>query len=767
MLQKLLSLSLLVVLTACNNNSPEKQSRWREWLEDPSQPIAPSAPGEPPLLQPGDELPGDGPAEPGTPPAAPQDPTPPGDSGGPVDDGGGAPSDGGDPAATELVHTIFGDQLAEGWHDMSVARLYRVASPTHGGGGALAVTPAGRLGVRLTTTQPLPLGGADTLELWVHGGLEGGQNLRLAALSGGVLGEGVRLGDLIAGGIPAGTWKQVRVSLAALGARGPTLDGLWLEDLSGGAQGTLYLDDIALVRLGSDAVPPAAATVPAATPAAGKIVVDPAADRRPVSQLVFGASFGSSTMVQKQEFPLRRWGGNHTSRYAWDVDASNRASDWYFESIPEANPNPAALPHGSAADRFVDETFAYGGEPLVTIPMLGFVPKDRVHRWSYSVAKYGSQTGKNGDAGNGIRSSGGHITSNDKLDASKAVGPDYVVDWLEHLAGRNGTVAEGGVRFVALDNEWTLWPETHRDVHPQTPTYAEMWDKAKAYGGALKALDPELETFAPMAYGWCGYLGTTGECTDGPDRRANGELIPWLLRQVCAHEAQTGVRLVDYLTVHYYPQGGMYSTDESAAMVEKRLRSVRSLYDASYVDESWVAQPVMLIPRLKKWVADNCPGTKLAITEYNWGSEDAPSGALAQAEVLAVFAREGLDLAAKWTAPIDGRRIEDAFTLYRNFDGAGSRVAGDSVRAASFDVDRVGAYAMRDGKRLYVMLFNKSTTVETVQVSVAGGVMGALKTYGFDAARRLGSRGDVAVSGGAATFNLPARSATLAVGTLP
>jgi len=53
---------------------------------------------------------------------------------------------------------------------------------------------------------------------------------------------------------------------------------------------------------------------------------------------------------------------------------------------------------------------------------------------------------------------------------------------------------------------------------------------------------------------------------------------------------------------------------------------------------------VELIPRLKRWVAQCYPGLKIGITEYNWGGEDDISGALALADILGVFGREGLDL---------------------------------------------------------------------------------------------------------------------------
>jgi hypothetical protein len=48
---------------------------------------------------------------------------------------------------------------------------------------------------------------------------------------------------------------------------------------------------------------------------------------------------------------------------------------------------------------------------------------------------------------------------------------------------------------------------------------------------------------------------------------------------------------------------------------------------------------------MRDWVDTWYPGTRLAITEYNWGGLDGLNGALAQADVLGIFGREGLALA--------------------------------------------------------------------------------------------------------------------------
>ncbi len=92
---------------------------------------------------------------------------------------------------------------------------------------------------------------------------------------------------------------------------------------------------------------------------------------------------------------MRRWGGNSTSRYNWQADVHNTGSDWYFENIPEDNPNPALLPNGSAADLFVEQDRRTGTRSLLTVPLIGWTPKrrlaDQPYDCGFKVSKYGAQ----------------------------------------------------------------------------------------------------------------------------------------------------------------------------------------------------------------------------------------------------------------------------------------------------------------------------------------------------------------------------------------
>ena len=517
------------------------------------------------------------------------------------------------------------------------------------------------------------------------------------------------------------------------------------------------------------------------------VAVDPNADRKAVSPLIYGVNFGSAAQANRLRWPVRRWGGNSVTRYSWELDTHNTASDWFFFNIVDGA--STSLPGGSTADAFMAETRAAGGEVLLTVPTIGWSPKDRQKRWGYSIAKYGAQQSNEclasnnaswciADAGNGNRLDDSLITNNDPTDTSTPIDPTYVTRWMQHIASQFGTASAGGVKFFALDNEPSLWSETHRDVHPAKPTYDELWQRTRDYAAAIKAQDPAAQIFGPADWGWCAYFFSPADnCGPGADRAAHGnlDLVDWYLKQAKDYaDAHGGLRLIDYLDLHYYPQasGVTLSDDESAVTSALRLRTLKSLYDPAYVDESWIGMAgwdggkVKLIPRMKAWIAARYPGTKLAITEYSWGNDTGASSTLAQAEALAIFGREGVDLATRWGAPADNAKVEDAFLLYLNYNGAGGKVTGDTVRATSSNVDTLGSYAIRNGNTLYVLLFNKDTAARTASVTVAGGLTQTAALYGFDGATRLHAVGSAAPVGGALNLSLGARSATLAVVTL-
>jgi hypothetical protein len=531
-------------------------------------------------------------------------------------------------------------------------------------------------------------------------------------------------------------------------------------------------------------------TLAAAQNPAVSIAVDASANRHAIDPRIYGLAYASGAELSDLNCPLNRQGGNPTSRYNWLQNADNRAADYYFESIGYDSATAGGYP-----DDFIAETRAAGAQPMLTLPMVGWVAKlgaGRAKRASFSIAKYGAQTGSDyyfPDAGTGIASSTGDaITGNDPNDADVPADASFQQGWVQHLVGKWGSAAGGGVRYYLYDNEPSIWHATHRDVHPGGAAMAEVRDKIFSYGAMVRAQDPGAILVGPEEWGWDGYYFSgldqkyyADHCTGGgacvlPDQAAHAgqNYLPWLLDQLRQHEVATGERLLDVFAVHFYPQGGEFGDDVSTPMQLLRNRSTRALWDPSYVNESWIASTgidggvVKLIPRLKAWVAAHDPGLQVGVTEYNWGAEGHINGALAQADVLGILGREGADLATRWTTPDPSTPTYQAIKMYRSYDGARSTFGDTSVAATGGNPDQLAPFAAQrsaDGA-LTVMLVEKALSGSTpVTVHLAGFTpASSAQVWRVSAAAgAIQHLPNAAVAGGAVSLTLAPQSLTLLV----
>jgi hypothetical protein len=517
------------------------------------------------------------------------------------------------------------------------------------------------------------------------------------------------------------------------------------------------------------------------------IAVDAASNRHPINPNIYGVAHATTAQLTDLGSPLNRNGGNNTTRYNWQQNADNRGSDWYFESI--ADPSATA---GERGDTFIANARAANAQAMLTIPLIDWVAKvggSRGKLAGFSIAKYGAQTGSDwqwmSDAGNGIRTSGGYVTGNDPADANVPSTSALQQQWVQHLVGRWGTNASGGLRYYILDNEPSLWHSTHRDVHPTGQTLDEIRDKTIDYAAKIKAIDPSALVVGPEEWGWSGYLfsgydqqyGSTHGWSVLPDRANHGgqDYLPWLLSALRQNDIANARRLLDVFTVHYYPQGGEFSDDVSSTMQLRRNRSTRSLWDPTYVDETWINDRVRLIPRLRGWVNTYYPGTATGITEYNWGAENHINGATTQADIYGIFGREGLDMAARWTTPASSTPTYKAMKMFGNYDGTGSRFGDTSVAAAAPNPDTLSAFAAQrssDGALTILVVAKVLSGSTAATVTLANfQPAGAAHVWQLTSANAIARLSDISVGGSSVSLTVPPQSVTLIVipsgGTLP
>ena len=518
------------------------------------------------------------------------------------------------------------------------------------------------------------------------------------------------------------------------------------------------------------------------------ITVDAQLNRHAISPLIYGTAFTASSLLADLNAPLNRSGGNSETRYNWQLDCHNHANDWYYISLADGSGIP-----GQSADNFVASSRSGGAEPMLTIPMIGSAPKlgtGRAKLASYSVKKYGPQTAAEpgySDNGNGISvTNNALITWNDINDANFVTNSTFAQAWLQHLTNRWGVSTNGGVRYYFMDNEHSIWHSTHRDVHHDGASRVEIRDKFFDYAGKVKAADPNAIVLGPEEFGWSGYFNSGADLqyadlygygTPSPDRSTNGNMdyVCWLLNEFHKRDTNTHQRLLDYFTLHRYTEDSNVGGDDvSTATQLKRNRWTRSFWDTNYVDESWIGAQtvniVMLIPRMKSWVATYYPNTKLGITEYNWGAEKHINGATTQADILGILGREGVDLATRWWtySPDPSLCVYQAMKIYRNYDGNKSTFGDTSVNATGPNPDNVSAYAAvrsSDGA-MTIMVINKQLGAAALPaINLANfSPAGTAQVWQLTSANSITRvTPDLSFTGTTITNTLPAQSITLYV----
>jgi len=517
--------------------------------------------------------------------------------------------------------------------------------------------------------------------------------------------------------------------------------------------------------------------------------IDSAQDVHPISRFIYGMN-GWDPSGQPKNLTLSRSGGNRMTAYNWETNASNAGSDYQNQNddfLGGGNtPNGAVAP-GLEAARVA------GAAMIVTMPLIGYVAADK--------------NGGGDVAGTALNPTPNYLATRFKQSLPRkgsafAITPDttdafvYQDEYVHFLGDKypGGFAATNNPIWISLDNEPDLWQHTHARLrgdsttfdtsqqHGTTATYAEMIQRTTDYADAAKDVNPDALIFGPVNYGWQGMI----RFQDAADAN-NRDFLEFYLAQMKNAATTTGHRLVDVLDVHWYPEArgtcaanpmdGCRITEEDtdAGVVAARKQAPRSLWDLAYTENSWIAQfstngPIRLLPRLEDKIAANYPGTKLSITEYNYGGANHISGGIAQADALGVFGREGLFAATLWRLVANNNFIYGGFDMYRNFDGANGSFGDTSIRALTSDAASTSVYASVDAgnaNRMVLVCINKTDATQTAGIAVTHSVQfHTAKAYQLTSSSAQGqpqAQPDVAVTANSFQYTMPANSVTTLV----
>ncbi|HEY1802849.1 MAG TPA: glycoside hydrolase family 44 protein [Terracidiphilus sp.] len=548
---------------------------------------------------------------------------------------------------------------------------------------------------------------------------------------------------------------------------------------------------------------------PPATAAGPALSIDvntpgtPSENPHTISPYVYGMNgYVLDSASEKTANPgIVRWGGDDTSRYNYQSNMTNSASDYDFENFLGGGGQFPNATGSTNFTQFVQSTDAAGSSTLGTVPVLGWVSNNTQNACGFPETQFpGQQSYSPADCGNGIdpegtngcaTSGGCDLFGNSTTQAYTSISEPapsilsapnpatttwangtWSGSWVNSLVTNPsfGNGASGkGVAVWDLDNEPTWWDAVHRDVHPVAFTYDEVTNGGIGTALAIKTADPTALVSGPVIDYWEAYFYSKKDIESGwssgspcyqpwsnpIDRESHGgvPMIEYYLQQFKNYSQTYGVRLLDYVDIHgYFAPDYPASTSTSVAFTtagdtgeqQARMNATRVFWDPTYTDPndtqpnyitdpnytskcSPPAQAPQLIPMLQKWVANDYPGTKTAIDEYNFGGLESINGAVVQADILGIFGRQGLDMGAFWPTTNYNQQGPGnyAFAMYRNYDGNDSAFGNTYLYATSTGTsgDGEGQLAVYGGQRssdgaVTIMVINKTYGALTSTISL-------------------------------------------------
>ncbi|RPD78129.1 hypothetical protein L226DRAFT_457148 [Lentinus tigrinus ALCF2SS1-7] len=431
-----------------------------------------------------------------------------------------------------------------------------------------------------------------------------------------------------------------------------------------------------------------------------------------ISSDIYGVNFPTdANYIELLGVTISRWGGNAVTAYNPFGQFTNAGNDWYFENRIADPPD---------ADAWMGWVSGAQSKSLLTVPALDWVSKDSTS-YSYPKTVYPAQAAYdpyNSDAGNGQFTNGSWVPPLPQTNVYEPWNTSLAAQWLSGLTHKPD--------IVTVDNEIEIASNTHQDMHPDPMGYDEELQRVVDTATMAKSVLPNVQVAAPSTCAWWFYWTSSIGYTDNTAHN-NQDFLPWFLTQMQAASTKAGKRLLDYLDIHYYYAADTSANDAAAKAL--RLRMTKSLWDPTYIDESYIgtsvpaqwSQPnpnaVWLIPRMQQLIAQHYPGTKLSISEWSSTADTDITGGLVTVDQLGIYGREGVDSATYWGTVDEKGPIGLAFWLFR---GNGTYFGNKSVQVnmANRDEDVLGVYASTtDGKKPTLVIVNKDVVPVNLAIS--------------------------------------------------
>ncbi len=444
----------------------------------------------------------------------------------------------------------------------------------------------------------------------------------------------------------------------------------------------------------------------------------------PISPNIFGYNQDHEALNSTNNWAIRRLGGNRLTAFNWENGASNAGYDLGNASdnrIPNLIGVPLAnkdLP-GEAYRVFHQNNLNAGVTSIITFPILGWVAADKAgtvttaapsNRWNQLIYQKGSA----------------YSLTPDLTDGKVYLDEGY--NFLLHHFG-NATTANG-IKYISLDNEPAFWDNLHSLIQPAPPTILEYVAKVIAAAKMVKTMDPNVKVILGE-FGGINIYDFSG-ASDWSVLKNGYDWFPSFILDTLKKESiKFGQPLVDYFSFHFYPQqkidvNGKYSSSGTIVrssnstadyIREGRMDLPRSLYDTTYIEQSWLKDYMLngesnkILHRLQKSIDSYFPEVEIMIGEYDFGFDTDISHAIAMVDFFGMAGQYKVGIATRWDLnPYNGSTYTNtALKFFRDYNGAGGAYGSKAVQS-SFDHPGDGsvwASLNDDESKLHLIVINK------------------------------------------------------------
>ncbi|MBR6696022.1 MAG: hypothetical protein IKL70_06390 [Oscillospiraceae bacterium] len=460
------------------------------------------------------------------------------------------------------------------------------------------------------------------------------------------------------------------------------------------------------------------------------VSIDTSLDRKAISRYIYGIN-DTASLSGIRATALNQT-GNDFMTYNWENNFSNAGESYLAANrdvIADRYNRHSSDPAVAADGLITTANHNHIDFKIASLPTIGYVAADSYgpllnsevapsDRW---VKTYTSKQGE-------------YSLLPDKNDDAV-----YIDEYLNYIINYYGKSAFGGISAYSVGGDSFTWSKefplasdnfTVEDYMQRTLDMAEMVKKADSnalvVGGGFSSID-SCATFAENA-GWSKY------------KNDYSWFVDYYLYEVSKASQQNGKRLIDIIDVKYFPEEkteyGISIISETSDEANKmRIQAVRALWDGSYSKEGENKEFFPLLPTFQASINEYYPGTKLALTEYNFGGGNNITGGIAQVDALGCFAEEGVFLACLSPDKDDDTTYQySAINLFTNYDGNGGEFGDVSVRSENDNAELCSSFAAIDNEGvLNVILSNKSDTLtETINIDISSEYRYSFaETYGF------------------------------------